>query len=55
VVHSPIELADQAAFSKSTVSEICQVLVHQFEVWRKRDLSDYELDHLFCDASIRVV
>jgi len=44
-------LGEQAALSKSTVSQICQVLVSQFEVWKRRDLSDYELDYLFCDAS----
>jgi putative transposase len=40
-------LGEQAALSKSTVSRICQVLVSQFELWQKRDLSDY----LFADAS----
>jgi hypothetical protein len=44
-------LGEQAALSKSTVSRICQVLVSQFELWQKRDLSDYELDYLFADAS----
>lgn len=38
-------LGDQAALSKSTVSEI-------FKVWSQRDLSDYVLDYLFCDASM---
>ena len=45
-------LGDQAALSKSTVSEICQVLVSQFKVWSQRDLSDYVLEYLFCDASM---
>lgn len=44
-------LGEQADLSKSTVSQIAQALVTQFEVWKKRDLSDYELDYLFCDAS----
>lgn len=45
-------LGDQAALSKSTVSEICQVLVTQFKTWSQRDLSDYVLDYLYCDASM---
>ncbi len=45
-------LGEQAALSKSTVSEICQVLVTQFKLWSQRDLSDYVLDYLFCDASM---
>jgi len=44
-------LGEQAVLSKSTVSRICQVLVSQFELWSRRDLSDYELDYLFADAS----
>ncbi len=36
-------LGEQAALSKSTVSRICGVLVSQFELWQRRDLSDYEL------------
>jgi putative transposase len=43
-------LGEQAALSKSTVSRICSVLVDQFLLWQ-RDLSDYELDYLFADAS----
>lgn len=45
-------LGEQAALSKSTVSEVCQVLVTQFKVWSQRDLSDYVLEYLFCDASM---
>lgn len=44
-------LGEQATLSKSTVSEISQRLVNQFKVWSQRDLSDYVLDYLFCDAS----
>lgn len=44
-------LGEQAALSKSTVSRICQVLLSQFELWRKRGLGEYELDYLFSDAS----
>jgi transposase-like protein len=44
-------LGEQATLSKSTVSEICQRLVDQFKLWSHRDLSDYVLDYLFCDAS----
>jgi len=44
-------LGEQAALSKSTVSRICGVLVSQFELWQRRDLSGYELDYLFADAS----
>lgn len=44
-------LGEQAALSKSTVSQICQVLVSQFQVWTRRDLREYELDYLFCDAT----
>src|SRR5215472_9882694 len=44
-------LGEQAALSKSTVSPICSILVEQFGVWQRRDLSDYELDYLFADAS----
>src|SRR5487761_1423817 len=45
-------LGAQAALSKSTVSRVCQVLVTQFKVWSQRDLSDYVLEYLFCDASM---
>jgi transposase-like protein len=45
-------LGEQAALSKSTVSEICQILVPQFKVWSQRDLADYVLEYLFCDASM---
>ncbi|MGH7761649.1 MAG: IS256 family transposase [Candidatus Dormibacteraceae bacterium] len=45
-------LGEQATLSKSTVSEICQALVSQFKLWSQRDLSDYVLDYLFCDASM---
>jgi len=45
-------LGEQAALSKSTVSRICHVLISQFELWQKRDLSDYELDYLLADASL---
>ena len=44
-------LGEQAALSKSTVSRICGVLVSRYELWQRRDLSDYELDYLFADAS----
>src|SRR5579884_672942 len=44
-------LGEQSALSKSTLSRIGQVLVSQFEVWSRRDLSDYELDYLLADAS----
>ena len=44
-------LGEQAALSKSTVSQICQVLISQFQLWSRRDLSDYVLDYLYCDAT----
>ena len=44
-------LGEQAALSKSTVSRVCSVLVDQFQLWQRRDLSDYELDYLFADAT----
>src|SRR5215472_5130542 len=44
-------LGEQAPLSKSTVSRICSILLAQFGVWQRRDLSDYELDYLFADAS----
>ncbi len=44
-------LGEQAVLSKATVSQICRMLVRQFEVRKTRDLSDYELDYLFADAT----
>lgn len=44
-------LGDEAAVSKSTVSRICERIKHEFDVWRRRDLSEVELDYLFVDAS----
>lgn len=44
-------LGSGAALSPSTVSRICRRLKDDFEVWKKRDLSDFELDYLFLDGS----
>nr|WP_301150391.1 transposase [Mycobacterium simiae] len=44
-------LGDQAAISKSTVSQICQVIKTEYDTWARRPLGDVVLDYLFLDAS----
>jgi putative transposase len=44
-------LGPEATVSKSTVSQICQAIVEEFEAFRHRDLSDVELEYLFLDGS----
>jgi putative transposase len=44
-------LGDQAAISKSTVSEVCQAIKVDYEAWARRPLDEITLDYLFCDAS----
>ena len=42
---------DQAAISKSTVSQICQAIQTEYETWVRRRLDQVKLDYLFLDAS----
>ena len=44
-------LGDQAAISKSTVSNICQAIKGEYDTWARRRLDDVVLDYLFLDAS----
>ena len=44
-------LGAQAALSKSTVSRVCEAIKTEFDVWKRRDLSDLELDYLYSDAT----
>ncbi len=44
-------LGDQAAISKSTVSDVCQTIKIEYEAWARRRLDDVALDYLFLDAS----
>lgn len=44
-------LGEQAAISKSTVSEICKAIRAEYQTWAKRPLNDLTLDYLFLDAS----
>jgi putative transposase len=44
-------LGDQAAISKSTVSEVCKAISCEYEGWAPRRLDDVVLDYLFLDAS----
>lgn len=44
-------LGDQAAISKSTVSQVCQVIKTEYDTWARRPLGDVVLDYLFLDAS----
>lgn len=44
-------LGPQATVSKSTVSRVCQAIKDEFDVFRRRDLSDVELEYLFLDGS----
>ncbi|WP_191499184.1 IS256 family transposase, partial [Mycobacterium simulans] len=44
-------LGDQAAISKSTVSQICQPIKTEYDTWARRPLGDVVLDYLFLDAS----
>jgi putative transposase len=44
-------LGDQAAISKSTVSQICQAIKTEYDTWAERRLDDIVLDYLFLDAS----
>src|ERR1700758_2578810 len=44
-------LGDQAAISKSTVSEICKAIRAEYEAWARRRLDEIALDYLFLDAS----
>jgi transposase-like protein len=44
-------LGDQAAISKSTVSQVCQAIKSEYETWARRRLDDVVLDYLFLDAS----
>lgn len=44
-------LGDQAAISKSTVSEICKAIRAEYQVWARCRLDDITLDYLFLDAS----
>jgi putative transposase len=44
-------LGDQAAISKSTVSEVCKAIRCEYRAWARRPLHDVVLDYLFLDAS----
>ena len=44
-------LGDQAAISKSTVSQVCQAIKTEYDTWARRPLDDVVLDYLFLDAS----
>lgn len=44
-------LGPEAALSRSTVSRVCESVKVEFDAWRQRDLSGFELDYLFVDAS----
>jgi len=43
-------LGEQAAISKSTVSEICKAIQAEYQTWAN-PLNDLTLDYLFLDAS----
>jgi transposase-like protein len=36
--------------SKSSVSQLCRQLTHDFEGWQNRDLSEHKILYLFCDG-----
>jgi putative transposase len=44
-------LGDQAAISKSTVSNVCQQIKDEYQAWAQRRLDGITLDYLFLDAS----
>lgn len=44
-------LGDQAAISKSTVSEVCKAICAEYQAWARRRLDEITLDYLFLDAS----
>jgi putative transposase len=44
-------LGDQAAISKSTVSQVRQAIKTEYDTWAWRRLDDVVLDYLFLDAS----
>jgi putative transposase len=44
-------LGDQAAISKSTVSQVCRAIKAEYDTWARRRLDDVVLDYLFLDAS----
>ena len=44
------ETLEVEGVSKSTVSNLCGQLKHDFERWQNRDLSDVDLLYLFCDG-----
>lgn len=44
-------LGDQAAISKSTVSEVCKAIRAEYQAWARRRLDEVTLDYLFLDAS----
>ena len=44
-------LGDQAAISKSTVSEVCKAIRAEYQAWARRRLDEIMLDYLFLDAT----
>ena len=44
-------LGPEATLSKSTASRICTAIRDEFDAWRRRDLSDIELEYLYLDGS----
>jgi len=44
-------LGPESTVSRSTVSNICQAIKTEFDVWKTKDLSGVELEYLFIDGS----
>ena len=44
-------LGPEASMSKSTVSRICQAIRDEFDAFKRRDLSEIEIEYLFLDGS----
>jgi len=44
-------LGSEETLSRSTVSRVCEAIKTEFDVWKKRDLSDIALEYLFLDGS----
>jgi putative transposase len=50
-VQATLAEGDQAAISKSTVSEVCKAIRAEYQAWARRRLDEVTLDYLFLDAS----
>ena len=44
-------LGAEATLSKSTVSRVCEAIKTEFDLWKRRDLSDIALEYLYLDGS----